>query len=86
MAITANWRVPEFTTRKWVEEKGNNGIEAPLDQEVKFLKKKGSSDVRVTSGPLIIEFEHLLLRVKRSPQEVDIDIDDNDLEDWADYA
>lgn len=89
LAITANRHAPEFTIRKWVGEEGSNGIEARLDQEVKISKNKGSSQVRVTGGPFVIEFERLMLRAKdeeKSPQEVDIEIDDNDLEDWAEYA
>ena len=89
LAITANRRVPELTIRKWVAEAGNDGIRARLDQEVKISKDTGSSQVLVTREPLIIEFERLLLRVKdeyKSPPEVDIEIDGNDLEDWANIA
>lgn len=86
LAITANRRVPELTIRKWVAEKGPNGIQAELDQEVKVSKQKGIWNVRVTGGPLVIEFEGLMLREKvegKSPPEADLEFDDHDLEEWA---
>lgn len=86
LSITANRRVPELTIRKWVAEAGVNGIQARLDQEIKISKKKGSSQVQVTGGVLVIEFERLLLRAKdeeKSPPEGDIEINKNDLEEWA---
>lgn len=86
LAITANRRVPELTVRKWVAEAGGDGIQAHLDQEVKITRNTGRSQVRMTGGPLIIEFERLMLRVKdeeRNPPEADIEVDDSDLEEWA---
>lgn len=77
LTMSVNRRNPQITINKWELENNRPGI----TQTVTLSKDKLGDDqeIKASGTPLLIEFNKLFLRDRVSPNEQDIQIEEDDL-------